>query len=191
MDRVEPILSVRLDSVITAGWQYCNLCDDVEDEMLPFITKMWIIKASGNVITWMVNDSVAAIDGIKEQTPSAVNVSQFFTAVSAPLWVNQTTPRTDNGIALVKNVTNTTVAADDFVDSLAETLASYGNYKEESARLLRILLSFALYNNPSWGPIVPQDFYLASQANALTISPISVIGFIGVTALMLVCSLVM
>jgi hypothetical protein len=90
---------------------------------------------------------------------------------------------------LVKNMTNTTIAADDFIDSLAETLVNDGNYNEQSARLLYILLSFALYNNPSWGPIVPQDFYVASQANTLTISPVSLVGFIVVAVLILICTL--
>lgn len=183
--------SMENSSVISAGWQYCHYCDGIEEAMLTFTVSMWITKASGNVITWMVNNSIAAIDGMKEPTPYSVNISQLFTAFSAPLWVNQTMPWSNNRLTLVQNVTNTTVAADDFVDSLSETLVSYGNYNEESARLLRILLSFALYNNPDWGAIVPQDFYLASQANALTISPVSLVGFIVVTALMLGCSLVM
>lgn len=183
--------STETSSVINAGWQYCHYCDGIEEAMLTFTASMSIMKASGDLITWMVNNSVAGIDGMKGSTPYAVNISQYFTAFSAPLWINQTTPWSDNGDTLVQNITNTTVAADDFVDSLADTLVSYGYYNEESARLLRSLLSFALYNNPSWGPIVRQDFYLASQANVLTISPVSLIGFIGVTVIMLVCSLVM
>jgi hypothetical protein len=139
----------------------------------------------------MVNESLAAITDINDQTPYIVNITDLFKAFSAPLWINQTEQWTDDGIGLATNVTNTTLAADEFADSLGSTLVDSGNFNEATANLLRILLSFSLANNPHGGEIIMHDLYLASQVNALTLSPVSVVGFAVVASIMLICSLIM
>jgi len=178
-------------SFINAAWDVCWLCSGNLDSTLSFATKMSIKTASVTVISWMVNESLAAITDIIDQTPYIVNITDLFKAFSAPLWINQTEQWTDDGIGLATNVTNTTLAADEFADSLGSTLVDSGNFNEATANLLRILLSFSLANNPHGGEIIMHDLYLASQVNALTLSPVSVVGFAVVASIMLICSLIM
>ena len=147
---------------------------------------MSIKTMPATVIVWMVNGTVAEIE-VFELTPYVLNVSELFRAFSAPLWINQTKQWENEGVAYVRNVTNTTLLANDFVDSAGDTLL-YGKF---SPNLLRVFLTFALFNNQRNGPFVSQGFFIAHQANSLTISPVSVVGFTGVTAIILVCSSIM
>jgi len=178
--------SVENSSLINAGWQYCNLCDGIESQMRTLTTTISIKTAPATVVVWMVNGTVADIE-VLERTPYVLNVSELFKAFSAPLWINQTKQWENEGVAYVRNVTNTTLLAEDFVDSTGDTLL-YGKF---SPKLLRVFLTFALYNNRRNGPIVSQGFFMARQANSLTISRVSVVGFTEVTAIILICSLIM
>jgi hypothetical protein len=105
-------------SLINAGIQFSGSYPSWQN----FTTKMSIKTASMTVIAWMVNGTVADITQIKDETPFPVNVSQLFKAFSAPLWINQTTPWSDDGITMAKNVSNTTLTTDNFVDDLTHTL---------------------------------------------------------------------
>lgn len=125
----------------------------------------------------MANLTIAAVDLPNTQTPYSVNISQLFIAFTAPLWLNHTNPWTDGSLNYFLNLQNTTLMADDFVDSLTFTLMESMNYNETSANLLRVFLTYSLVNNFLLEQVTNQKFGIAYQANAFTISPVSVIGF--------------
>jgi len=178
-------------SIITAGWQFCHFCSGTEAAMYAFKTTMSMSMARATVIAWLINGTIAGIDEINEEVPFAVNVSQLFTAFSAPLWVNQTEQWTDQGLYYVESVSNATLLADDFVDSLAGMLANLGLANQTMVTILNTFLTFTLYNNQIFGNVQHQSFYYAHQASALTITPLSAVGYIIVTAAILGCSVVM
>jgi len=189
----EPRTSSENSSVINAGWQSCDsICDGEQCICNNFTTTMSIETATATVISWLSNFTIADITDLEEQTPYSVNISQFFNAFSAPLMGIPLTYSEAYDEPLYANQSNATFVADSFVDGLHSVLGDTENYNEYAGNLLRVFLTFALNNNQIWGvPYSYQNFDIAIQANALSISPISSIGFTVVTALMLVCCVVM
>ena len=196
----------RQDSwIVNAGWHFCNdtyNCPQVGNQSFGnnvFTTTMFIQKASSSVIISAVNSTIVDISLIKGQTTYNINISEFFTAFSAALMPDISVTienihvfNNSGGLDLlygVGNISNTSTAADQFVESL---VFSFDDYATHPVFQLHGFLTYALVKN-SWGTndSVLHSFDQAIQTYALNLNAVSMPAFTIVTVLTLLSCLAM
>jgi len=177
-------------TIVNAGWETCFGCYGDYRNMTSLTATIFLSTAPSTIIT----SQTGSIDAIALQAapePFSVNVTEFFHAFSAPLWINETQELIEQGVAFTVNATDATTLVDGFVDSFSYYLSSLGTSLPAS-QVFGAFITFILYSNQqSIGPVEDSSIYFVQQANALTISPVSIIGFTLVSAIMLGSSLVM
>jgi len=173
--------------IITAGWQYCldtRNCTEIGNQTWDnnvFTTTMSIQMTNVTVISSLANDTIIDLPDIGARTNYPVNISDFFTAFTAPL--------IDIPVDMIRlddvcidfdvegaNVRYTeSVVVDRFVESLAFALSD-----GSSPVQLRGFLTYALGTNSLFTASCTETNgtqYPAIQTYALSVSPLSIWAF--------------
>jgi hypothetical protein len=200
----DPRASTVDNWVVNAGWHFCYVsenCTEIGNQgpgnligTNVFTTTMYIRTARAMVIRAPTNLSIVDIPLIENKTNYPVNISDLFLAFTAPLMnltgkfyfidgVDGYIPGTVQG-----DLYSPSQVADRFVESLVVAFTLRADY---AAPYLRGFLTYALAANSYWdwqglGP--PPGNYVhyftpAIQTYSLTISSVSLIGFIVLTGL--------
>jgi hypothetical protein len=192
--------------VINAGWHFCldthANCTEIGDhsdrtsyQNNLFTTTMFIQKAPTNVISYCQNQSIADIPMISNRTQYAINITDFFTAFTAPFMEIPVNFTVDAGYhyTVVNSSANTpsynSPGADRFVDSLVWAFETY-KADEYAALHLRGFLSYALAIN-SRGSLNSHKFDVVSINYALNISTMSMAAFTSLTGVTIISCIVM
>lgn len=131
-----------------------------------------VFLGSGNISVMMIETQTAL-------EPLGVNLTDFFSAFSFPLNTSGPSP---------VEFGNTTAAANEFVDFVAQISQDSSLVSQFLYGCIGYIFS---YNQIEIGPQFNSSEYYVQPANALTLSPVSVIGYTLVSGIMLGSSLIM